>query len=294
MKSVDKLMKKNKYGELEFADLERGKQKLFKPIHKNDFLEGNQTRRGISRRKRMSKVSVSPNQIRKRMNFNFSKATKDVGTGKKSSPGHQKKVNSNLKNNACLVESQNFDKEIKNRGRTTQTKREKFRMKRNGLRSRNSKFGIDTKISKEIEKLKSNQISNQKIQDEYKRQPSRPRANVSRTQNNRKNNVSISRKPQKIQYIVYKKLRMWKLDLFEKLDPEAHIKLEKKKGRKLIFYPKNRDITVEMALEYKRVLQSGNFAMLIEHCGERTLEGKIFSNKFVFNDFIHSIKIIFF
>ena len=65
---------------------------------------------------------------------------------------------------------------------------------------------------------------------------------------------------------------MWKLDLLVKLDHQAHAKLEEKKGRKLQFH-KNREITVEVAREYKRVINSGNFAMLIEYCGERTLEG---------------------
>ena len=146
MKSVDKLMKKNKYGELEFADLERGKQKLFKPIKKADFLEGNQTRRGVSRRKRVSKVSVSPHQIRKRLNHNFSNTCKDIGSARvkhgNGEGGKGKRVKEGREGGA------------KERGRKRDGRKGQFRMKRNGIKHRQSKFGIEPKGLKEDEKVK--------------------------------------------------------------------------------------------------------------------------------------------
>ena len=86
---------------------------------------------------------------------------------------------------------------------------------------------------------------------------------------------------------------MWKLDVLVKLDHEAHAKLEEKKGRKMAFH-KNREITVEAAREYKRVINSGNFAMLIEYCGERTLEGGFFCDLGAFLESSIGSKISFF
>lgn len=150
MKSVDKLMKKNKYGELEFADFERGKQKLFKPIKKADFLEGNNTRRGVSRRKRVSKVSVSPHQIRKRMNFNFSNTCKDIGTGK------SKGVNREPTKGKRVKEGKEEGKEAgkKERGRNREGRKGQFRMKRNGIKHRQSKFGMEPKQPRDEERVK--------------------------------------------------------------------------------------------------------------------------------------------
>lgn len=76
-------------------------------------------------------------------------------------------------------------------------------------------------------------------------------------------------------YIRYKKMRVWKLDIVESLDLEQYLKDLKRKGKARTTLHKNRDITYELATEYNEVLEKNNFAMLVEYCGERNLDGSV-------------------
>jgi hypothetical protein len=74
-------------------------------------------------------------------------------------------------------------------------------------------------------------------------------------------------------FIHYRKMRVWKLDIIESLDLQKYEKdLEKKGKARAILHP-NRDITYDLAKEYIQVLGKNNFAMLVEYCGERNLDG---------------------
>lgn len=88
--------------------------------------------------------------------------------------------------------------------------------------------------------------------------------------------VSMSRK--KIEndapYIKYKKMRVWKLDIVESLDLDKYLHDLKHKGKARTLLHPNRDITYELATEYNEVMSKNNFAMLVEYCGERNLDGR--------------------
>jgi hypothetical protein len=88
--------------------------------------------------------------------------------------------------------------------------------------------------------------------------------------------VSVSRK--KIEnnapYLKYKKMRVWKLDIVESLDLEKYLHDLKHKGKARTLLHPNREITYDLATEYNEVMEKNNFAMLVEYCGERNLDGK--------------------
>ena len=75
-------------------------------------------------------------------------------------------------------------------------------------------------------------------------------------------------------FIKYKKMRVWKLDIIESLDLETYLKDLKRKGKARTLLHPNREITYELATEYNEVLAKNNFAMLVEYCGERNLDGR--------------------
>lgn len=97
--------------------------------------------------------------------------------------------------------------------------------------------------------------------------------------------VSLSKKKQQESehiFIGYRKMRVWKLDIVETLDMEAYEKDLKKKGKARAVLHPNREITHELAIEYTQVIARNNFAMLVEYCGERNLEG---DNNLIFINF---------
>lgn len=93
-------------------------------------------------------------------------------------------------------------------------------------------------------------------------------------------NASVSKKngEKNSPFIKYKKMRVWKLDIVESLDLEQYLKDLKRKGKARTLLHPNRDITYELATEYNEVLAKNNFAMLVEYCGERNLDGRSASN----------------
>lgn len=96
--------------------------------------------------------------------------------------------------------------------------------------------------------------------------------------------VSLSRK-KKLEteeiFISYRKMRVWKLDIVESLDMEAYEQDLKKKGKVRTLLHPNREITPELVNEYTNVILRNNFAMLVEYCGERNLEGKTILYKLI-------------
>ena len=92
-----------------------------------------------------------------------------------------------------------------------------------------------------------------------------------------KKEVSVSRKKNEnnAPYIQYKKMRVWKLDIVESLDLEKYLVDLKRKGKARTLLHPNREITYELATEYNEVMSKNNFAMLVEYCGERNLDGKV-------------------
>ena len=102
-------------------------------------------------------------------------------------------------------------------------------------------------------------------------------SSINKPEAKRLKNVSVSRKKGASDppvYIHYKKMRVWKLAIIESLDLDKYLEDLKKKGKARTVLHPNRDITYEVAIEYNQVLEKNNFAMLVEYCGERNLDGK--------------------
>lgn len=232
-KSVDKLMKRNKYGELEYFNFEKSKTPLLKNFFEKDIHKTNHI-----------KASVSPNHLKNHVHskkFNFSQTFKEYNV-------HHKDEDS-------MGAIQNIE-----RTKTTRI---------------NSK-----KPMKEMSRRKTN-FSRFKVDKDYKRKGtgmSELRKEM-KSQNYKMGESHVNTAPKKqteIQdqkMIYYKKLRLWKWDIMEKIDlTDYEDRLEKNK-----FLPAlhaNKEIKYEETKEYLRVMQKNNFGMLVEYCGERTLDGE--------------------
>ena len=142
MSSVDKLMKKNKYGERQFPRFEKNRSPIMK--HYGDI---NKVLGGT--KKSRVKMSISPHPLRKgvRKKFNFSKTFKDFELGKDSA--FEKDV----------PEEENDKDDLNTQKYVSQPKGVLYKQKNPRSKpSTNSKFRV--KLNRN-QKLKSRQMKNQ-------------------------------------------------------------------------------------------------------------------------------------
>lgn len=272
MKSVDKLMKKNKYGELEYPMFEKSKSPMLK--HYKD-IDG--------ARKSGLKMGVSPNNLRMapRKKFNFSQTFKEFDKTKPKPEDIEKKVEKPSKEISVSKTSRNTsrfrERVLRGRKQSRFAKQHKMKQANKFNNTLNFKFNSNNIQKKGEEDCVAKtthlgEIRRQMNSNKYKIGESHYRG-VSRKKKG-PSQVSVSRKPEdKADTIPYKKMRIWKLDIIESLDlSEYEDRLAK--GKFLPHLYKNKEITYETIKEYLEVLKNNNFAMLVEYCGERNLEGK--------------------
>lgn len=232
-KSVDKLMKRNKYGELEYLNFEKSKT----PLLKNFFEKDHHKPIHI-------KASVSPNHLKNHFRpkkFNFSQTFKEYEI-------------KNIGN-----DSVDDTKEIER----TKTTRINSKKPMKGLLRRKTNFS-QLRMEKDY-KRKGTGMS--ELRKEMKSQNYKMGESHVKTVPKKKTAIQDQK------MIYYKKLRVWKLDIMENLDlAEYEERLKKKKFLPSIH--RNKDISYEETKEYLKIMQNNNFGMLVEYCGERTLDGK--------------------
>ena len=147
MSSVDKLMKKNKYGERQFPRFEKNRSPII--THYGDINKA----LGVPK-KRKVKLSISPNPLKRgiRKNFNFSKTFKDFELGKdikdeKSETDEAQPENENLKD----------EHNMNNKKYISQPKKMLYNNQRNSRfkpkTNTNSKFKVKFIRSQEMKKV---------------------------------------------------------------------------------------------------------------------------------------------
>ena len=147
MSSVDKLMKKNKYGERQFPNFEKNRSPILK--HYGDF-------GGVlGQRKSKVKMSVSPNPLKSglRKKFNFSKTFKDFELDKEKER-EEESENSELINSKKVVKSKPlpFSKSKTSNAKKKSNMRSKFKVNL----TRNPKLRNKTKWTNQPPKLPVN------------------------------------------------------------------------------------------------------------------------------------------
>jgi hypothetical protein len=234
-KSVDKLMKRNKFGELEYFNFEKSKTPLLKNFFEKDPHKATHI-----------KASVSPNHIKHNFHpkkFNFSQTFKEYNARNQNDDSINS-IQDIQRTKTVRVPSQRPPKDVSRR----KTNFSRFKMDKDYKRKGTGMSELRKEMKSQNYKMGDSQVN------------------------------TAPKKPTDIQeqkMIYYKKLRVWKWDIMEKLDlTDYEERLQNNK-----FLPalhSNKDIKYEETKEYLKVMEKNNFGMLVEYCGERTLDGKFY------------------